>query len=316
MDSPTEQNSPEKPVGQPSVGHLARLHQALGADQGLRISLGIVAFFFLFALLTRILLRPATIFPYLLMDFGLLSLIYFIFSLTKQRPTPEPTLNNPLLQLALAFMIAQLLRIIPEIPLPHWRMGFIIRKNLIMALPVLIVILAFWRGQPRPRPAWRTVKADMGLGLIVVAFMALPGMFYSGSIRVLTAGQLSLWQLFLTLLVGFSLNLFSAAIPEELYYRAQIQRRLSEGLRSPWSALLISTLFFGLTHATDNTSWGFGSSLLDGLAEAVFVQTFIGLVLGTLYMRTRNIFLCIGVHAALNTITNIAFYANRLGFIS
>ncbi|MBN1548302.1 MAG: CPBP family intramembrane metalloprotease [Syntrophaceae bacterium] len=204
--------------------------------------------------------------------------------------------------------------IIPSIPLEWWEIGQILRKNIFFTLPVLGISLIFHNSIHDMSIIRRHLHKDALLGLIVAACMLIPSLLYSGSFKFLAAGQLSPGQLAVVLFSGFIYNIFMAALPEELFFRAFLQRRLGAGLRSPLSGVLLSALFFGLVHSAGNTAWGYGRGFFGGLAEAVFVQAFIGLIYGVIYLRTRNVFLCIILHAFSNTVTNLAFFATKLGY--
>lgn len=291
------------------------MQRFVSGDKNLKISLLIFAAFYLVAIITRLIISPASIPLYLLMDAGLSGLVLWVFDLTKKRSLAEDPLKDPFFELTILFMMVFALRgIVPVIPLQWWEAGEIIRKNIVYVLPVVLLALGFRAPVQEVIILKSNFRKDAFLGVVICAALFIPLSLYSGSLKMLTNGRLSLAQLAAVLGVGFVYNIFMAALPEELFYRAFVQRRLSAGLKSPWSGLLLSALFFGIVHAAGNTSWGFGKTLLDGFAESVFVQSFIGLLLGAVYLRTRNILLCIVIHAFINAGTNIALFAARIGF--
>lgn len=81
-----------------------------------------------------------------------------------------------------------------------------------------------------------------------------------------------------------------AGIGEEIMFRGILFRVAEEGLGS-WLALLISALAFGFMHAGNPgaTTWS---------SAAIAIEA--GLLFGLLYMVTRSLPVCMGVHAAWN----------------
>lgn len=81
-----------------------------------------------------------------------------------------------------------------------------------------------------------------------------------------------------------------AGVGEEIMFRGALFRIVEEGLGS-WAALLVSALLFGLVHANNPhaTAW---SSL------AIAIEA--GLLFGLIYMATRSLPVCMGLHAAWN----------------
>ena len=84
-----------------------------------------------------------------------------------------------------------------------------------------------------------------------------------------------------------------APLVEEGVCRGAIERKLLEKDWSPWWAIVISALFFALMHM----------NLTQGITALI-----LGLFLGWIYYRTRNIWLCVFVHALNNTVSTILFY--------
>jgi membrane protease YdiL (CAAX protease family) len=80
-------------------------------------------------------------------------------------------------------------------------------------------------------------------------------------------------------------------VVEEIVGRGVLFRVVEDGMGS-WIALAVSSLLFGVAHALNPnaTLWSF-------LAIAI-----LGVLLGLLYMVTRSLYVCIGVHAAWNIV--------------
>lgn len=271
--------------------------------------------FYTTALVTRLLVKPASIPIYLIMDAGLLGLTYWIYDLTKHRRCDTPQLKSPFFELSCVYMISMgVSNVLPKIQIDWWNLGDIIRKNIVFTIPFILTVILAKSSIQNFTIIRNNIKKDILLGTIVTVSLVIPSLFYSNTYAYLKNTPLSLLQMITIVTIGFVFWLFMAGIPEELFYRACIQRRCSEGLRSPWGGLLFTALLFGIMHSAGNQSWGYGEYFLDGMAESIFVQSFFGLIFGMLYMRTKNIVLCIVVHSFVNTATNISSIAARLGY--
>lgn len=93
--------------------------------------------------------------------------------------------------------------------------------------------------------------------------------------------------------VGMICVCLLAGVVEESVFRGAIERKLLERDWNPWYAIVISALIFAVFHF--NLSQGMTALIL-------------GLFLGWVYYRTRNIWLCIFVHVLNNTVTTVGFY--------
>jgi membrane protease YdiL (CAAX protease family) len=95
----------------------------------------------------------------------------------------------------------------------------------------------------------------------------------------------------------FIINLFIMAllpaIGEELFFRGALQKTLLRWNNQPWLSILLSSVVFALLHGT------FFKIL------PIFV---LGLMLGTVYYVTRNIWYCIIIHFLNNALAVSAVY--------
>lgn len=81
-----------------------------------------------------------------------------------------------------------------------------------------------------------------------------------------------------------------APLVEEGVFRGTIERKMLEKNMNPWWAIVISALLFAIMHI----------NLTQGITALI-----LGLFLGWVYYRTRNIWLCIFVHAVNNTMSSV-----------
>jgi membrane protease YdiL (CAAX protease family) len=142
--------------------------------------------------------------------------------------------------------------------------------------------------------ALRRLAPDGALGLIAgaVLFSAVVGVLWLlGSYHVVAVHPDTHWLLALVT-VGLG-----AGIGEEIVCRGVLYRIVEEGLGS-WIALLFSALFFGAAHLHNP-----GATLWAGLAIAIEA----GILLGLIYLVTRSLWVCIGLHAAWNFVQGTVY---------
>jgi membrane protease YdiL (CAAX protease family) len=95
---------------------------------------------------------------------------------------------------------------------------------------------------------------------------------------------------------GFVANLspvalfFLVALFEEISFRGLLFRIVENGLGS-WGALIVSAIFFGLSHLGND-----GATITSAIAIALEA----GVLLAAIYMATRSLWMVIGVHWAWN----------------
>ena len=102
-----------------------------------------------------------------------------------------------------------------------------------------------------------------------------------------------------------AINLFIMAllpaIGEELFFRGSLQKAMLRMSNKPWLAILLSSLVFALLHGTFFK------------IVPIFV---LGLLLGTLYHVTRNLWYNIGIHFLNNGFAVLAvYYGNKSEFL-
>jgi membrane protease YdiL (CAAX protease family) len=103
----------------------------------------------------------------------------------------------------------------------------------------------------------------------------------------------------LRLLTVFISNFFQNGFFEEFLFRGALQTRLRLLVDPAWS-LVLAALIFGLWHLGADVRAA-GGDWLGGLALTVRNQAVFGLVMGIIFMRTRNLLACSVVHTVLNT---------------
>ena len=114
---------------------------------------------------------------------------------------------------------------------------------------------------------------------LIVGVAALLGVYH-----IVAGGT---WGSFLTILFSMGIG---PGFREELMFRG-VLFRFSEEFGGSWFALILTSALFGLSHINNHdATW----------VSSLFIAVEAGLLLGALYMLTRNLWMCMGFHAAWN----------------
>jgi uncharacterized protein len=154
----------------------------------------------------------------------------------------------------------------------------------VIAYKLVIRRLGEW-----PRDDFRLAGAarDGAHGLLVgfLIFSLIVGVAAVLGVYHIVAG--GTWGSFLTILFSMGIG---PGFREELWFRG-VLFRFSEEFGGSWFALIVTSALFGLSHlGNHDASW----------VSTLFIAVEAGLVLGALYMLTRNLWMCMGFHAAWN----------------
>ena len=99
----------------------------------------------------------------------------------------------------------------------------------------------------------------------------------------------------------FIISCLCTATFEELLFRAVIQNTLIEGFKnskkSVWSAIIVSSIIFGIVHIGNLLA---NHNLVIMTLSQIIYAFALGIILGTTYYITKNIFSTIFLHAVFN----------------
>lgn len=116
------------------------------------------------------------------------------------------------------------------------------------------------------------------------------------------------------LLLAFVLSLLTAATTEEVLFRGLLQSRLARVTGNEVRACLITAFIFGIYHlpyAYYSEYWPTQGNLAWAVSSVLSEQMLTGLLLGVMWIRTRNILVPILFHALVNTMpimTSLHFF--------
>jgi membrane protease YdiL (CAAX protease family) len=106
-------------------------------------------------------------------------------------------------------------------------------------------------------------------------------------------------------LTSFVLALLTAGFVEEFFFRGVLQSRLAARLGSEWRGLLVASFLFGLLHLPMYYFSPFEpthGNLVWTIANVIAEQTVAGLLLGVVWVRTRNLIAPVLLHAFIDAI--------------
>jgi len=194
---------------------------------------------------------------------------------------------------ALAFIAVLIVIVIVYTSIQFSITGVVVTDSLTTGLTLLAIVGAYsivafimegrvWPHEIAPSRLLGLLKG-MVLGVVlVVVCLGVLALVGSYSITGFNPGY-SPWMDILLLGVV-------AGITEEILFRGMLYRLLEEGLGT-WAAAGISGLVFGLLHVTnpDGTWWG-----------AIAIALEAGILFAAVYILTRSLWWCIGLHMAWN----------------
>jgi membrane protease YdiL (CAAX protease family) len=114
---------------------------------------------------------------------------------------------------------------------------------------------------------------------------------------------------------SFLMMIGLAGFTEEFFFRGVLQTRLSKLLNSNFWAVITASFFFGLYHlpyAYLNPRWPSHGNWTDAASAAFGQGVPIGLILGTVYVKSRqNLLACAVLHSLINTLPAMLLLAGK-----
>jgi len=159
---------------------------------------------------------------------------------------------------------------------------------------------------------WSTLIVLCGLMFALLAVV-------SPSLKQIGALDLGMAAAVAWVLGSWAWNSLEAGLCEEFLFRACLQSRLTAWLRSPTTAIVVTSVLFGLAH------WpglylrggpgvdGWSTDPLQVAAFTVATLSPISLALGLLWARTRSLLLIVLVHGAIDALPNTAGFVQIWG---
>ena len=166
-------------------------------------------------------------------------------------------------------------------------------------VPAIFVGLGFVKAPTRIENATLRQMILTGAAALFISFSFSAYKFSFGQTRLEMAGS---DQAFIS--IG---NILTAAAAEEIVFRVLLLTALLDLTRSRFNAVFLSSVVFGLVHAPPHLmqpvvygDWPMLMSAAQAYAPAFLIQTLLGLVLGTIWLRSGSISLVVVAHAIMN----------------
>ena len=192
-------------------------------------------------------------------------------------------------------------------PLARETVIVLVKLALFVVLPAAALIGGFGRRRGDfglGRSALSLPRAVLVFGVTAALFTGVQFLFSEQS-APFKSGEYSVASLAIAGPITLVWMSIEAGLVEEFFFRAVLQERLAQVLRSPLGGALIGALVFGLAHAPGIVMRE-GGNWPDAIAQCVLVLAPAGFAMGFLWMRTRNLLLLALIHGAGDFVPSFA----------
>lgn len=165
--------------------------------------------------------------------------------------------------------------------------SYVVNPVTYVAIPLVLLLLA------GARPSTLGFGRGHRVGRALLICCALP---FAWFVFVLATGQSTVSRL----LGNLAADVIQSGFVEEFLFRGVLQTRLRFLAGTGW-ALVLQALLFGVWHLGLGFTNTGHAGLVPALASTIVHQSLIGLALGILFERTRNLVVPSVVHVALNS---------------
>ncbi|HVN42652.1 MAG TPA: CPBP family intramembrane glutamic endopeptidase [Steroidobacteraceae bacterium] len=203
----------------------------------------------------------------------------------------------------------------------------LVKKLLVfVVVPFVTLRVLFGRGLADfglDRRALRALAGRQGLAAVVLMVVCSAFNLMAGQgAAPIRSGALAGIPLVVTLACSLVWLLLEVGLVEEFFFRAVLQSRIAAATGSEMAGVFLAGLLFGLAHAPGYYLRGAGlgdaigqhPSVLDAAAYAVLVPAVASFMFAYLWLRTRNLYVGLLVHAAMDTLPSAMTMARALGF--
>ena len=200
------------------------------------------------------------------------------------------------------------------------------KKLLVFVVLPLVIFGLAWRYSGRDFGVQMDGLRELGrthLPIVLVGSCAVLAFnyFLGGAAAPLREGKLSTLQLLAGIPLCFIWLTIEAGLVEEFFFRAFLQTRLSAWFRSEITGVVLMSLIFGLAHAPGfifrhaGTVEGLGANptALDAIAYSITTLAISGVFFGVIWIRTKNLFALVLIHAAGDLFPNLSDFVKTWG---
>ena len=156
----------------------------------------------------------------------------------------------------------------------------------------------------------KSVLIFLVFSIIMISFQYFAG----NGAKPIREGAFSLQQLLIAFPISYLSLIISVGLVEEFFFRSFLQSRIAIILKSEIGGIAISALIFGLAHAPGIYLRGAGvianleaaPSLLTSIGFSILGLSIAGFFLSIILVKTRNLWLIVGIHAMVDLLPNLA----------
>lgn len=147
------------------------------------------------------------------------------------------------------------------------------------------------------------------LGVLLTALQY----FIGNGAAPIRKGEFSGFEIALSLPLCFAALCLEVGVVEEFFYRSFLQSRVAGFFRSEIAGLVVTAIVFAVSHAPGmilrqaGTVDGLGTAPMawEAVTYTIATISLVSLMFGILWIRTRNIYLLIAVHAITDLLPNL-----------
>jgi len=172
--------------------------------------------------------------------------------------------------------------------------------------------------------ALRALAGRQGLATVVLAVVVCGFQLVAGRAAApIRSGEIAGSTLVTALALTFLWLILEVGLVEEFFFRAVLQSRIAAAAGSEAAGVFITALLFGLAHAPGYVlrsagvadALGTHPSALDATAYALVVPAVASFLFAFLWLHTRNLYVGILIHAAMDTLPNATRMAQAWGLL-
>lgn len=157
-------------------------------------------------------------------------------------------------------------------------------------------------------------KSHLPVALIMSILVLLLNYFIGNGAKPIRNGEFATQQILIALPLSFIVLIFEVGLVEEFFYRVFLQSRFAAFFKSEVAGIVIVGLIFAVSHAPGMILRQAGE--VDGLGKTphaweaitytIAVISLISIMFGIIWIRTRNLFVLIFIHAMTDLLPNLA----------
>jgi membrane protease YdiL (CAAX protease family) len=164
-------------------------------------------------------------------------------------------------------------------------------------------------------------RSSWGTFLVFVIVISFFQYFMGSGARPLREGLFSVQQVIPGIVLNYIWLILTVGIVEEYFFRVFLQSRLTVLLKSSLGGIVVSAALFGLAHAPGMYLRGGGvianlgpdPGLLMSVIYSFLVLSVAGFFLSVIWLRTKNFWLIVGIHAMVDLLPNLGGFIELWG---